>query len=224
MSKPVISIKDVWKIYKMGHVEVPALRGASLDIKKGELIFLLGQSGSGKSTALNMLGALDKPTRGKILLDGKDIALLSESRLAQIRGKKIGFIFQSFNLIQSLTAFENVTLPMLFQNMPEEMRTKKATELLCEVGLKERMHHLPSELSGGEQQRVAVARALANDPEVIIADEPTGNLDTKSSHRIMDLLLNLHKKKKKTMIIVTHNLELTKAGQKIYSITDGVIK
>ena len=223
MRKPIISLKDVWKIYRAGTpLEVPALRGINVDIYEGDLMVLLGPSGSGKSTALNMLGALDKPTKGKVLLDGRDIAHLGESRLAKIRGRRIGFVFQAFNLIQTMTALENVILPMSFQNIPVAKRRNRAISLLRRVGLESRMNHLPSELSGGEQQRVSIARALANDPELIIADEPTGNLDTKTGLSIIKLLTDL-RKEGKTVVIVTHDSKVAKVGKKIYRIVDGEI-
>ena len=175
--RSIIRLDDVWKIYKMGDVDVPALRGLDIDVKEGEFITILGKSGSGKSTSLNMVGCLDIPTKGKVYLDGQDISKLDENELARIRGKKIGFVFQTFNLIPSLNAIENVMLPMLFQGVPEDTRRRKASELLNLVGLGGRMLHKQAELSGGERQRVAIARALINDPEIILADETTGNLD-----------------------------------------------
>ena len=205
---PVIRLNGVWKIYKMGEVEVPALRGLTMDIFPCEFVAIMGPSGSGKSTAMNMVGCLDVPTRGQILLEDKDIAELEESDLAQIRGKKIGFIFQQFNLITNLTALENVAMPMIFQNTPAYERTRQATRLLGLVGLGDRMYHRPTELSGGQQQRVAIARSLANDPDVVLADEPTGNLDSTSGKEIMDLLTQLHKEENKTIIMVTHDNNL----------------
>ena len=201
----VIKLDNVWKIYKMGKVEVPALQGLNLTIREDEFVAIMGPSGSGKSTAMNMIGCLDVPTKGAIYLDGQNIAHLSESDLAQIRGRRIGFIFQQFNLIPALTALENVMLPMVFQNTPKEERVKRATELLAQVDLSDRLHHKPTELSGGQQQRVAIARALANDPEVILADEPTGNLDSKSGHKFMDFLQGFNRKEGKTIIVVTHD-------------------
>ena len=220
----IIRLENVWKIYKMGEVEVQALRGISLDIKKGEFVSIMGPSGSGKSTAVNMVGCLDIPTKGEIFLEHRNISHLSESALAQIRGKKIGFIFQQFNLINTLTALENVMLPMIFQDTPTEKRIKKATELLTLVELKDRMNHKPSELSGGEQQRVAIARALANDPEVIFADEPTGNLDTKTGATVMDFLKKLHKEEKKTIIMVSHDPNIAKNADRIEFLKDGQIE
>lgn len=221
--KPVIELKDVWKVYKMGEVDVPALKGISFKINKGDSVAIVGVSGSGKSTMLNLVGSLDSPTRGKVLLDGQDITKLTESELAQLRGKKIGFVFQTFNLIPSMTAIENVELPMIFQNISSEKRIKKAKELLKMVGLSHRMNNRPNQMSGGERQRVAIARALSNNPDVILADEPTGNLDTKTGKEIMDILYNLHKKEKKTLILVTHDLEIAGNIGKIIRLKDGHI-
>jgi len=221
--KPIIKIKDVWKIYKMGDSEVRALSGLNLNIYPGEFVAIQGPSGSGKSTAMNMVGCLDTPTKGTIHLDGKDISKLHESDLAQLRGKKIGFIFQQFNLINTLTALENVILPMAFQNIPKEERTKKAVEILTFLGLGNRMDHRPTELSGGQQQRVAIARSLANDPDIILADEPTGNLDSKTGKYIMNFLIKLNKEKKKTIVMVTHDDHLGQYAQKSYFLKDGQI-
>ncbi len=219
---PVIEIKSVEKIYKMGDVEVPALAGVDITIERGEFVAIMGPSGSGKSTAMNMVGCLDVPTRGRILLDGHDISQLGESELAQIRGKKIGFIFQTFNLINSVNAIENVELPMIFQGVPKDERMEKAKKLLELVDLGDRMHHKPTEMSGGQQQRVAVARALANDPEVILADEPTGNLDSKTGREIIELIEGLHKKGK-TVIMVTHDETLAKHAERIVRLKDGKV-
>lgn len=220
---PIIELRDVWKIYKMGEVEVPALRGLNLKVKKGEFLAVMGPSGSGKSTALNSIGCLDVPTKGQILLENQNIAHMSESELAQIRGKKIGFIFQQFNLINTLTALENVMLPMIFQNIPEDERKKRAMELLALVGLEGRELHRPTELSGGEQQRVAIARSLSNNPEVVLADEPTGNLDSKTGENVIQFLLRLHKKKKITVVMVTHDAKLARHAQRIEHLKDGRI-
>lgn len=222
-SQPVIEIKDVWKTYEMGDNKVHALRGLNLIVKKGEFLAVVGPSGSGKSTAMNMIGALDRPTTGKIFLDGKDISKMSESRIAQIRGRKIGFIFQKFNLINTLTAKENVILPLIFQGYTPAEREKKADELLDLVDLKDRKNHRPGELSGGQQQRVAIARALAADPEVILADEPTGNLDSKTGSTVMDFLKKLHKEKGKTIVMVTHDTKLPKFAQRVETLKDGKI-
>ena len=223
MRPVVIQLKEVYKIYQMGEVQVEALRGLSLEVKRGEFLSIMGPSGSGKSTCVNMVGCLDIPTRGSVFLDGQNIAKLTESELAQIRGRKIGFIFQTFNLIPTLTAIENVTLPMIFQNMPKEERTKRARKLLTMVGLAERMTHKPTELSGGEQQRVAIARSLANDPDVILADEPTGNLDSKTGAAVMEFLGRLNKEEKKTIIMVTHDAKLARQADRIASLKDGKI-
>jgi len=221
--KPIIKLVDVWKVYKMGEVEVPALRGLTLDIYPCEFVAIMGPSGSGKSTSMNMVGCLDIPTKGQIYLDDKDIATLDESHLAQIRGKKIGFVFQQFNLINSLTAMENVMMPMMFQDVPTYERERKAKRLLEIVGLEKREYHKPTELSGGEQQRVAIARALSNDPPVILADEPTGNLDSKRGEEIMELLRTLHERDKKTIIMVTHDGKLSKYADRIINIRDGKV-
>ena len=223
MKDAVIRLEDVWKVYHMGKVEVQALRGLSLAIGKGEFVAIMGPSGSGKSTSVNMVGCLDVPSRGRILLDGKDISHLSESSLAQIRGKKIGFIFQQFNLIGTLTALENVMLPMAFQDVSLERRRKRAAELLQLVGLEERMHHKPGELSGGQQQRVAIALALANEPEVILADEPTGNLDSQTGKMVMDFLRKLHKERGTTIIMVTHDAYVARHADRIEHLRDGRI-
>ena len=221
MPQSIISLEDVWKIYRMGEVEVQALRGLTLDIKKGEFVAIMGPSGSGKSTAVNMVGCLDVPTRGKVFLEDHDISKLSESDLAQIRGRKIGFIFQQFNLINTLSALENVGLPMMFQGVPEEERNRRARKLLELVELGDRTGHRPTELSGGQQQRVAIARALVNDPAVVLADEPTGNLDSKTGSIVMDFLKKLNKEEKKTIIMVTHDAHIAKNAQRTVFLKDG---
>ncbi|MEK6862736.1 MAG: ABC transporter ATP-binding protein [Nanoarchaeota archaeon] len=218
----LIRLEDVHKIYQLDEVEIPAINGISLSVNKGDFVAIMGPSGSGKSTAMNLVGCLDTPTKGDIYLEQHNISHLLESDLAQIRGKKIGFIFQTFNLITSLTALDNVALPMTFQKISRSEKFTRAKELLELVGLKHRMNHLPGELSGGERQRVAIARALANDPEVILADEPTGNLDTKTGDEIMKILKDLNKKGK-TVILVTHNPDLTKLANKIIHLKDGKI-
>jgi len=219
----ILKLDKVWKIYKMGEVDVAALKGISLEVRKNDFLAITGSSGSGKSTMMNLVGCLDLPTEGTIFLEGTDISKLPESRLAQIRGKKIGFIFQQFNLIPTLSALENVMLPGEFQNVPNGLTRKTAYDLLSLVGLTERMHHLPSQLSGGEQQRVAIARALSNNPEVILADEPTGNLDTKSGSEIIGILENLWKKEGKTVIMVTHDLHLAAHARRQVQLKDGKI-
>ncbi|MBI1935233.1 ABC transporter ATP-binding protein [Candidatus Woesearchaeota archaeon] len=223
MKKSLIKLEKVWKVYRMGHVEVNALQGLNLDIREAEFVAIMGPSGSGKSTAVNLIGCLDVPTRGRVFLEEHDISKLEESELAQIRGRKIGFIFQQFNLVPTLTAIENVMLPMIFQGTPEEERIKKGKELIKLVELQDRMEHKPSELSGGQQQRVAIARALANDPEVILADEPTGNLDSKTGANVLDFLDELHKKEKKTIILVTHDQALAKVAERTEFLKDGKI-
>lgn len=220
----VIKLDSVHKIYDMGEAKVNALAGLSIEIRLGEFVAIMGPSGSGKSTAMNLVGSLDIPTKGKIYLDGKNIADFHESDLAQIRGKKIGFIFQSFNLIPNLTAKENIMLPMMFQGISYEDREKKAKELLILVELGDRGEHYPKQLSGGQQQRVAIARALANDPEVILADEPTGNLDTRTGEIVMEFLEKLNKRGK-TIIMVTHSPELAqKHADIVYWLRDGKLE
>lgn len=223
MKETIIRLENVWKIYKMGHVEVNALQGLDLDVKYGEFVAIMGPSGSGKSTAVNMIGCLDVPTKGKIFLEKHDISKLQESELAQIRGRKIGFIFQQFNLIPTLTALENIMLPMIFQGIGEEERIKMATKLLELVELGDRIYHKPTELSGGQQQRVAIARALSNNPDVILADEPTGNLDSKTGTNVLEFLEKLHKKENKTIIMVTHDANLSKVAERIEFLKDGKI-
>lgn len=219
----IIKLDKVWKIYDMGSTKIYANKDVSLEIKKGEFVYIIGKSGSGKSTLLNMIGSLDYPSRGKIFLDNKNINDYSESDLAQLRGKKIGFVFQSFNLINSMTALENVMLPMTFQNMDMESKVKRAKSLLDMVEMNHRYNNLPGELSGGERQRVAVARSLANDPEVIIADEPTGNLDSKTGKAVMQMFEKINNQENKTIIIVTHDTDLVKrkSHHKVYKISDG---
>ena len=220
----IIELKNAAKYYTMGENIVKALDGVDIEIEERDFVAIMGPSGSGKSTGMNLAGSLDLATKGDIYLDGENIALLGESELAQIRGKKIGFIFQQFNLIPNLTAKENVMLPMLFQNTLEEEREEKAEELLELLGLRGREDHHPNELSGGQQQRVAIARSLANDPEVILADEPTGNLDSKTEIKIMEFLTKLNEEGK-TIIIVTHAPEIAeKYARTIYWIKDGKVE
>jgi len=222
MKQEIIRLKNVCKNYVMGDSVVEAVRHADITINKGDFVAIVGPSGSGKSTMMNLVGALDLATKGDIFLDNINIEHLEESELAQIRGKKIGFIFQTFNLIPTLTALENVTLPMIFQDVPLDERNERAEKLLSDIGLGHRLDHLPNELSGGERQRVAVARALANDPEVILADEPTGNLDSKRSKEIAEMFVKLSKQGK-TIILVTHDLEVASYARKIYKLKDGRI-
>ncbi|MDP7078791.1 MAG: ABC transporter ATP-binding protein [Candidatus Undinarchaeales archaeon] len=218
----LLILKGVTKIYGEGDAAVHALRGIDLTIHQGEFVAIMGPSGSGKSTAMNMVGCLDVPTDGTILLEGQDIAELEESDLAQIRGQNIGFIFQQFNLIPGLTALENVMLPMVFQGYSSDERFERATELLEKMELGNRMDHLPSELSGGQQQRVAIARALCNDPDIILADEPTGNVDSKMGRDIMTMLSKLHKEGK-TIIMVTHDDHLATYAKRTVYLLDGAV-
>ncbi|MBI2145475.1 ABC transporter ATP-binding protein [Candidatus Woesearchaeota archaeon] len=206
----------------MGGERINALQGATLEIKKGEFFAIQGPSGSGKSTAMHVIGALDKPDTGTVHINGKDTSRISEDGLAELRGKTIGFVFQQFNLIPTLTAIENVALPMVFQGKSETERNSVATRLLGEVGLLERKNHRPSQLSGGQQQRVAIARALANDPEIILADEPTGNLDSETGKKVLEMLKGLHKKGK-TIIVVTHDDKLASEAETVAYIKDGKI-
>lgn len=220
----LIELKEVFKHYQMGENIVKAVDGINITIEEGDFVAIMGPSGSGKSTTMNLVGSLDLATRGDIFLDGINIEHLEESDLAQIRGVKIGFIFQSFNLIPNLTAKENVALPMLFQEVEKEERLTKAEKLLELVDLGDRMDHYPNELSGGQQQRVAIARSLANDPDVILADEPTGNLDTKTGEKVMNFLKDLNSKGK-TIIMVTHDPDLAmEHAKKIYWIKDGKVE
>jgi putative ABC transport system ATP-binding protein len=220
----VIQLENVWKIYQMGDVQVSALRGIDLAVEKGEFLAIAGASGSGKSTMMNIIGCLDLPSKGTIRLDGIDIASFHESQLAQIRGQKIGFVFQQFNLIPTLTSAENVMLPLEFQNVDTATARETALEILEMVGLGDRVQHLPSQLSGGQQQRVAISRALAVDPDIILADEPTGNLDSKTGEFIMELLSNVHGKDSKTIILVTHDFYLVKRAERVVYLKDGEIE
>ena len=220
----IIELRDVAKYYIMGEAIVKAVDGVSIKIGKGEFIAIMGPSGSGKSTAMNLVGSLDLATKGDIFLDNVNIEHLEESDLAQIRGQKIGFIFQSFNLIPNLTAKENITLPMIFQGMNREDREERAESLLKMVELSDRMDHYPNQLSGGQQQRVAIARSLANNPDIILADEPTGNLDTKTGELVMSFLEDLNKKGK-TIIMVTHDPKLAmEHAETIYWLKDGKVE
>lgn len=219
----IIELKNVYKHYQMGETIVKAVDGVNIRVNKGEFVAIMGPSGSGKSTCMNLVGSLDVPTKGHIYLEGEDISLLLESDLAQMRGRKIGFIFQSFNLIPNLTAKENVMIPMMFQGVNEFERDLTAKELLDLVELGDRVNHYPNELSGGQRQRVAIARALANDPEVILADEPTGNLDTKTGNIVMEFLEKLNKQGK-TIIMVTHDPDLAQAhADVVYWLLDGKV-
>jgi putative ABC transport system ATP-binding protein len=223
MKEKIFELKDVWKTYYMKEVETNALRGVDIEIKKGEYVAILGPSGCGKSTLMHMMGCLDTPTKGRVFVEGKEVSELKDDELAKIRREKIGFVFQAYNLIPGLTATENVALPMRFSGYGRNESQRKAKELLKKTGLEKRMDHKPSELSGGEQQRVAIARALVNDPDAILADEPTGNLDTNAGREIFELLEELHRKTGKTIIVVTHDINLAKRAHREIRMLDGKI-
>lgn len=219
----LIKITEIAKIYQIGNETIHALRSVSLSIQKGEFIALMGPSGSGKSTLMNILGCLDTPTKGEYVLNGKEVSQMSDNELAEVRNKEIGFVFQTFNLLPRSTALDNVALPLVYAGINKENRTIKAEEVLSSVGLGDRMDHKPNELSGGQRQRVAVARALVNNPSIILADEPTGNLDTKTSIEIMALLEEIHQKGN-TIILVTHEEDIAKHAHRIVRLRDGVIE
>ena len=219
----LIHIENMKKIYNPGENEVRALDGIDLDIEKGDLVAIVGHSGSGKSTLMNMLGCLDTPTSGKYVLDGQDVASMTDNQLADVRNKEIGFIFQGFNLISNLDAVGNVELPLVYRGVSKNERKQLAMEALKSVGLEDRMKHKPNEMSGGQQQRVAVARAVAAKPPIILADEPTGNLDTKSTQEIMEILKELHRSGR-TVIIITHDEEIASQAHRVIRILDGRIE
>ena len=221
--EPLIRVQNLMKIYNPGENEVRALDDVSLDIGQGEFVAIIGQSGSGKSTFMNMLGCLDVPTSGHYYLNGKDVSSLSDDELSEIRNQEIGFIFQGFNLIKNLTALENVELPLIYRNVPAAERKRLSEESLKRVGLEKRMDHKPTEMSGGQQQRVAIARALAAAPPLILADEPTGALDSKTGHMVMDLFHRLHEEQGKTIVLITHSQELATETQRIVTLLDGEI-
>jgi len=220
---PLLEFKGITKDYRLGKTVVRALRGLDLEIEEGEVIAIMGPSGSGKSTLMHIVGALDTPTNGTAFLDGQDLQQLKEHQLVTLRGKKIGFVFQTFNLVQTLSAQRNVELPMIFQGIRKGERARRARELLIKVGLGDRIKHKPNELSGGERQRVAMARALANDPEIILADEPTGNLDTESGTPILEMLKKLSVNDGKTVIIVTHDPDAAAIADRIVRLRDGCV-
>ncbi|MFH0955026.1 MAG: ABC transporter ATP-binding protein [Candidatus Micrarchaeota archaeon] len=223
MAKLVLELQNVSKVYHLDLVEVTAVRNIDLKIYDGEFVAIMGASGSGKSTMLNLIGALDSPTGGKVLIDGTDITSLSENQVARIRGKKIGFVFQNFNLYPTLNVSENIALPMKIHEFNPAEITKKVNELVRLVGLENRKNHLPGQLSGGERQRIAVARALSTTPSLMLADEPTGNLDTKTSVEIMSLFENLNKKESKTIVLVTHENDIAAVADRIVTMRDGKI-
>ncbi len=218
----VIEARELRKIYKMGEMEVEALRGVSFEIQRGEVVSIMGPSGSGKSTLMNTLGCLDRPTSGEYVLDGEPVASLNDDQLANIRNRKVGFVFQSFNLLSRQTAITNVELPLRYSGNTNGRR-QRAMDALKAVGLEDRMTHRPTELSGGQQQRVAIARAIVNNPAIIMADEPTGNLDSKVGKEIMNLLLNLNKESGTTLIIVTHDPTIAEQTQRVIRLRDGVL-
>jgi putative ABC transport system ATP-binding protein len=223
MAKNVIELENLTRTYVVGETEVRALRGVSLNIPAGDFLAIMGASGSGKSTMMNVIGCLDKPTGGKYFLDGEEISKLDKNRLAEIRNKKIGFVFQSFNLLSRTTALENAELPLLYSNVPGKERHARAMASLALVGLKGRETHKTNQLSGGEQQRVAIARALLNNPSLILADEPTGNLDTKTSEEIMDIFTKLNKEKGITIVMVTHEADIGAKAKRRIHMRDGLI-
>lgn len=221
---PIIKVKDLRKIYTMGSETVAALNGVSLEISEGEICCLFGTSGSGKSTLLNMLAGLEKPTSGEVYIKNAPIHKLNEVQLAKFRQKYIGFVFQSYNLISSLTALENVSLPLIFQGLPRKVRDARASEMLSAVGLGNRLHHKPSEMSGGQQQRVSIARAFVNRPTILFADEPTGNLDTATTYEVMDIITSIAADYKQTLVIVSHDSEIADYANKIVTVKNGLIE
>ncbi|MFI5449837.1 MAG: ABC transporter ATP-binding protein [Candidatus Bathyarchaeia archaeon] len=215
---------DVTRVYRVGHTDYPALRGISLKINRGEFVAIMGPSGSGKSTLLNLIGALDRPTSGRIIIDGIDLRKLGEDKLAMLRNRKLGFVYQTFNLIQRLTARENVEMPLISRGMPEKIRRNKSSKVLSAVGLGSKGSKRPTELSGGEQQRVAIARALVTNPALIIADEPTGNLDSKTTSEVVDQFVQVNKQFGTTVLVVTHNPDIAERTQHVISIKDGLVE
>ena len=222
---PVISVKNLVKTYVVGEIEVKALRGVNLDVQPGEFLAVTGQSGSGKSTFMHIVGCLDKPTSGQYFLDGEDVSRMSKDQLAVVRNKKIGFVFQGFNLLSRTTALDNVELPLLYGHSPLKLaeRHKKAMEVLKAVGLEQRADHHPNQLSGGQQQRVAIARSLINNPSILLADEPTGNLDTRTSIEVMDIFQRLNKERGITVLLITHEHDIAEYGTRIVQFRDGQV-
>jgi putative ABC transport system ATP-binding protein len=224
MNNLAIKAEELVKIYGKGEAKTYALRGVNLDIERGDYVAIMGPSGSGKSTLLNLMGALDRPTSGKVYISGKDISRLSSAELANVRNREIGFVFQSFNLINRMTALENVELPLLLRNVSPSVRRKKALSILKQFGLFEKASNKPDQLSGGEQQRVAVSRALAADPTIILADEPTGNLDSKNAEVMMETLEKLHNEMGKTLVVITHSEEVARRANRTVHIRDGKVE
>jgi putative ABC transport system ATP-binding protein len=222
--KPIIRLENVYKTYDLGEIQVQALRGISLEIYEGEFVAVMGPSGSGKSTAMNILGCLDRPTKGHYYLDGVDVSRMSKTQLAGIRNKKLGFVFQQFNLLSRTSALENVELPTVYAGIKPEERTKRAMESLTRVGLADRAGHHPSQLSGGQQQRVAIARGLVNRPSILLADEPTGNLDSRTSVEIMDILQTLNNEQGLTIVLVTHEPDIARFAKRTLEFRDGKLR
>ena len=222
--RPILEVREVKKGYRMGKVLVPALCGVSFDVKEGEFLTIFGPSGSGKSTLLHLMGCLDRPDDGEILIDGSNVLKLSDDKLAELRLTKMGFVFQFFNLLPKLTALRNVELPLTIAGVPEKEALEKAKEMLNLVDLEARMNHRPSELSGGEQQRVAIARALINNPKIVLADEPTGNLDTKTGWEMIQLMKKLNEDKGQTFVVVTHDPHISETADRIIYLKDGLVE
>jgi len=223
MGRTLIEVTDLWRVYTNGGVEVPALRGVSLRIEEGEFVAVMGASGSGKSTFLNLLGCLDRPTRGHYLLRGRDVGQLSADERAEVRNREIGFVFQNFNLLPRATAVENVELPLFYSPLPYRQQRPRALEALAALGLADRAHHYPNQLSGGQQQRVAIARALVNSPALVLADEPTGNLDSQASAELMQILGGLNRQRGVTSVLSTHEPEIDAFARRLVQFRDGAI-
>lgn len=222
-SAPAVQTIDITKVYRVGHVDYPALRGINIKVDRGEFVAIMGPSGSGKSTLLNLIGALDRPTSGRVIIDGVDLKKLDEDRLSLLRNRKLGFVYQSFNLIQRLTSAENVEMPLISRGIPEKVRRSKSIKMLNAVGLTGKANKRPAELSGGEQQRVAIARALIAEPALIIADEPTGNLDSKTTREVVNQFIQVNKEFGTTILVVTHNSEISSMTQRVISLKDGLV-
>lgn len=225
-SSKVLAVQtiDLTKVYRVGHTNYPALKGINMKVQKGEFVAIMGPSGSGKSTLLNLIGALDRQTSGKVLIDGIDLRKLGEDKLSLLRNRKLGFVYQSFNLIQRLTSIENVEMPLITRGVPDAARRSKSLKMLSAVGLASKAKKRPTELSGGEQQRVAIARALVTQPTLIIADEPTGNLDSKTTQEVVDQFISVNKQFGTTILVVTHNSEIAQRTQHIVAIRDGLVE